>query len=100
MKAVAQQEQEAAKGQMPYFWIILILIFATDEIYYVLTNPFMFMFFALLAGVGVAGHKMGFTPIVKKVLMEKFEELKNGQLGGPPQPQSSSASGKGKEKDE
>ena len=72
-----------------------------DEIYYVLTNPFMFMFFALLGGGAIVGHKMGFTPIVRRVLLEKFEEIRNAQVGGGAAPASSGTStGKGKEKDE
>jgi len=85
--AISQQEQNASKHDMPYFWMILVLIFARDELYWMITNPFAMVLCVVLVGIAVVCHQIGLTPIIRRVVMEKVQEVmvlagRGGQQGG------------------
>jgi hypothetical protein len=79
-KARHEQEQVAARNQLPIIWIILIVIFAFDEIAYILRNPFLILLLLLLGGILFVGWKLNLAPIVVPVVMNAYAQFL-GRLG-------------------
>jgi len=74
-KAIHEQEQTAARNQLPIFWILLILIFAFDEITFVLKNPFLILFLLLALAILFIGWKLNLGPIVIPVVLNAYTQF-------------------------
>merc|ERR1711974_226601 len=50
--ARSEQERNSVATQIPAFMIVLLLVFAFDELVWILSNPMLFMLALMIAGIG------------------------------------------------
>lgn len=92
--ARSDQDRNSITTQIPTFMIVLLLIFAYDELWWVLSNPFLFSLSLTFGGAAVLIWylEMGYlvTPVLNTIVGTSFNQLKNtaqGYLQPPAQPQ-------------
>lgn len=83
--ARSDQDRNSITTQIPTFMIVLLLIFAYDELWWILSNPFLFSLSLTFGGIAVLIWylELGYlvTPVLNTIVGTSFNQLKNTAQG-------------------